>query len=143
VPFYVVYLILNTILYSIFSPSLADLLENPTSSVFWPGFISAVIAFGGFAVYDYMLHSKDGQTFGKKAMKIRLVGVGGATPDSNALMKRAAVYPGVLALYGLSWFGWIAALFGLLVAILILVDKPLQQGLHDKIAGTLVVKAPR
>ncbi|GAA4579871.1 hypothetical protein GCM10023194_06660 [Planotetraspora phitsanulokensis] len=141
--FGVVYWIILGILNSIFQPSLADLLTNPTGNLFLPGFLAAVIAWGAYAAYDYVLHSKDGQTFGKKAMKIQLVGVGGAKPDSSALMKRSGIFPGILVLYGIPVIGFLAGLFVLVLGIMLIVDKPLQQGLHDKVAGTLVVKAPR
>jgi uncharacterized RDD family membrane protein YckC len=108
------------------------------------GVIGGLIAYIGYVAYDYMLHSKDGQTLGKKALKIQLVGVGGAPLDSSALMKRAVIYPGVMVLSPLALFiSAIVGLFVLVLAILILVDSPLHQGLHDKVAGTLVVKAPR
>ncbi|GII31218.1 RDD family protein [Planotetraspora mira] len=108
------------------------------------GLIGGLIAYLGYAAYDYMLHSKDGQTLGKKAMKIQLVGVGGAPLDSSALMKRSAIYPGVMVLSPLAFaLSGIVGLFVLVLGILIIVDSPLHQGLHDKIAGTLVVKAPR
>ncbi|MEZ0077003.1 RDD family protein [Planotetraspora sp. GP83] len=141
--FGVAYAILSAILTSIFRPSVADLLENPAGTLFLPGFLAALIAFGAYAAYDYTLHSKDGQTIGKKVMKIKVVGVGGAPLDSSALMKRSALYPGVLALYGIPVLYYLAGAFAFVTGLFILIDKPLQQGLHDKVAGTVVVKAPR
>ncbi|MET8143517.1 RDD family protein [Sphaerisporangium sp. NPDC005288] len=144
--FGVVYFILNLILSPMFAPSTEEILANPgvaIGSSFVPGLVSAIIAYGAYAAYDYVLHSKDGQTIGKKVMKIRLVGVGGAPVDSSALMKRSAIYPGVLVLYGIPFLGVLSGIFVLVLGVLILTDKPLQQGLHDKLAGTVVVKAPR
>jgi uncharacterized RDD family membrane protein YckC len=144
--FLVVYWILVSIFNSMFGPSVQDILANPgqaVGSVVLPGVLAAIIAFGAYAAYDYVLHSKDGQTLGKKVMKIRLAGVGGAEPDSSALMKRAAIYPGVMVLYGIPFLGVLVFIFLVVLLVLILVDKPLQQGLHDKLAGTVVVKAPR
>ncbi|MFC4591312.1 RDD family protein [Sphaerisporangium corydalis] len=144
--FSIVYGILASILTSMFAPSLADILANPslsTGTLVLPGLLAAIIAYGAYAAYDYVLHSKDGQTLGKKVMKIRLAGVGGGVPDSAAVMKRSAIFPGVLVLYGIPLLGWLAAIFVLVLGVLILTDKPLQQGLHDKVAGTVVVKAPR
>ncbi|GAA3787047.1 hypothetical protein GCM10022226_01570 [Sphaerisporangium flaviroseum] len=143
--FSVVYVILSSILTSIFAPSLADILANPTltpGSVL-PALIAGIIAFGAYAAYDYVLHSKDGQTLGKKVMKIRLAGVGGGALDSANVMKRSAIFPGVMVLYGIPILGWLSSIFVLVLGVLILTDKPLQQGLHDKLAGTVVVKVPR
>ncbi|MEU8268088.1 RDD family protein [Sphaerisporangium sp. NPDC049002] len=141
--FGIVYAILTAILTSIFRPSVADILANPTGSLVLPGLLAGIIAFGAYAAYDYVLHSKDGQTIGKKVMKIRLAALGGGPLDSSLVMKRSAIYPGVMALYGIPVLGWLASLFILVLGVLILIDKPLQQGLHDKLAGTVVVKAPR
>jgi uncharacterized RDD family membrane protein YckC len=106
--------------------------------------IGGVITYLAYAAYDYLLHSKDGQTLGKKVLKIQLVGVGGAALDSSALMKRSALFPGVMVLGALSTvLSSIAGLYALVLAILIIADQPLHQGLHDKVAGTIVVKAPR
>ncbi|WP_214413244.1 RDD family protein [Sphaerisporangium fuscum] len=145
--FSVVYGILSSILYSIFAPSLADILANPslsTGSVVLPGLLAGLIAFAAYAAYDYVLHSKDGQTLGKKVMKIRLAALGGGPLDSSDLLKRSAIYPGVMVLYGIPVLGsWVVPIFILVLAVLILTDKPLGQGLHDKLARTVVVKAPR
>ncbi|MCW2880748.1 MAG: domain containing protein [Sphaerisporangium sp.] len=108
-----------------------------------PALLAGVIAYAAYAAYDYVLHSKDGQTLGKKVMKIRLAGLGGAVPDSSSVMKRSAIFPGVMVLYGIPILGWLSSIFVLVLGVLILVDKPLRQGLHDKLAGTVVVKAPR
>ncbi|MEV0974726.1 RDD family protein [Microtetraspora glauca] len=113
------------------------------SGSFLTGFIASLIAYGAYAAYDYVLHSKDGQTIGKKIMKIQLVALGGGPLDSSVVMRRSAVYPGVFVLYGIPLVGLLASLFALATGVFILVDKPLQQGLHDKVAGTVVVKAPR
>ncbi|WP_405142554.1 RDD family protein [Sphaerisporangium sp. NBC_01403] len=144
--FGVIYAILSSILASIFQPSVADILANPalsTGSYVLPGLLAGIIAFAAYAAYDYVLHSKDGQTLGKKVMKIRLAAVGGGPLDSSVVMKRSAIFPGVMVLYGIPFLGWLSSIFVLVLGVLILVDKPLQQGLHDKLAGTVVVKAPR
>ncbi|GII52474.1 hypothetical protein Pth03_08630 [Planotetraspora thailandica] len=145
--FFVVYYILLSILNSIFKPSFADLLQNPTGTLFMPYFLAGVIAYGAYTAYDYVLHSKDGQTLGKKVMKIKVVGVGGAALDSSALMKRSALYPGVMVLMALvgasSLFNFLAGILMLVIAVMVVADQPLHQGLHDKVAGTIVVKAPQ
>ncbi|GAA1259111.1 hypothetical protein GCM10009677_07520 [Sphaerisporangium rubeum] len=144
--FSVVYGILNSIFFSMFGPSVADILADPSlasGSVILPALLAGVIAFGAYAAYDYVLHSKDGQTLGKKVMKIRLVSAAGGALDSGAVLKRSAIFPGAMVLYGIPVVGWLSSIFVLVLAILILVDKPRHQGPHDKIAGTVVVKAAR
>ncbi|MEV7966706.1 RDD family protein [Sphaerisporangium sp. NPDC088356] len=143
--FGIVYGILTAILSAIFVPSAADILANPTlaGSYVLPGLLAGIIAFGAYAAYDYVLHSKDGQTLGKKVMKIRLAALGGGPLDSSLVMKRSAIFPSVMVLYGIPLLGWLSSIFVLVLGVLILTDKPLQQGLHDKLAGTVVVKAPR
>ncbi|WP_279339294.1 RDD family protein [Sphaerisporangium perillae] len=144
--FGVVYFIVAAILTPIFTPSVADILSNPslsTGTVVLPGLLAGIIAYGAYAAYDYVMHSKGGQTIGKKVMKIRLAALGGAPLDSSAVMKRSAIFPGVMVLYGIPFLGWISSIFVIVLGVLILTDKPLQQGLHDKLAGTVVVKAPR
>ncbi|WP_275410528.1 RDD family protein [Microbispora corallina] len=140
--FSIVYFILSMIFNAAFGPkvSVNGLSVEASGSVFLPGFLAALIAYGAYAAYDYVLHSKDGQTVGKKVMKIRVLPRDGGALDSSALLKRSLLYPGVLALYGIPVVSWLAAIFVLVTAILIITDKPLQQGLHDKIAGTIVVK---
>jgi uncharacterized RDD family membrane protein YckC len=143
--FGILYSILASIFNSMFGPSVAEILADPTAagSAVLPALLAGIIAYGAYAAYDYVLHSKDGQTLGKKLMKIRLASVSGGPLDSGALMKRSAIFPGVMALYGIPIIGWLASISVLVLAVLILVDKPLHQGPHDKIAGTVVVKVPR
>jgi uncharacterized RDD family membrane protein YckC len=85
-------------------------------------------------VYHVEILLRSGQTLGKRAMKIKVVPL---DPDAKltraVLAKRwlvshvaAGFLPGVLYIDGL-WQLW---------------DKPYQQCLHDKFAGTVVVKVP-
>jgi uncharacterized RDD family membrane protein YckC len=103
-----------------------------------------------YAGYDVFMHGRDGQTLGKKAMKTRLVAADGSKPDQASLIKRAAIYPGIIAIGGL--FGFFGILGGLLVslvigiftivdAVFVLTDTPLRRALHDKWTNTIVVKA--
>ncbi|GGK80109.1 hypothetical protein Sme01_45610 [Sphaerisporangium melleum] len=144
VPF-VLYMIVSFILAPMFVPSAEEIRADPAAALggasVIPALVAGIIAYGAYAVYDYLLHSKDGRTIGKKVMKIRLAGVGGAPLDSAALLKRSAIFPGVMVLYGIPLLGTLAGIFVLVLGVLILTDKPLRQGPHDKVAGTVVVKA--
>lgn len=99
--------------------------------------------------YDFFLHSRGGQTVGKMVMKTKVVAVDGSRPDQATLLKRSAIYPGLIIVVGLSFFipflGAILALavsvFFLVDAIFVLTDSPLRRALHDKWAPTLVVKS--
>jgi uncharacterized RDD family membrane protein YckC len=82
-------------------------------------------------------------------MKTRLVAPDGGKPDQITLLKRAAIYPGVTAVIGLLGFinvfgnllGLVVFVFTLVDGIFVFTDVPLRRALHDKWAGTLVIKA--
>ncbi|WP_162794836.1 RDD family protein [Nonomuraea lactucae] len=102
-----------------------------------PGVFAWLLAGVGYAGYDWAAHSGRGRTFGKAIMKIRVV------PDDlprRALLKRALVYPGPAMLMGIPVVNVLAGIFVFAVGMLILIDRPLQRGPHDRLAGTLVVK---
>lgn len=82
-------------------------------------------------IYQTVSIAKWGATLGKKAMKLRVVSVsdGGRTGWS-----KAAARAGVALLFGL-----IPGL-GLIDAAWLLWDKPNRQALHDKAAGTVVIR---
>jgi len=141
--FGVIFFILSSIFNSMFGPSLEDVLRGDVGSTFLPGFLAAIIGYGAYTAYDYVMHSKDGQTVGKKVMKIQVVRLGGGAPLAADQMKRSILIPGAWVLYGIPILNFLVAIFTLVVGILIITDKPRQQGLHDKVAGTVVVKAPR
>ncbi|MFF0368099.1 MULTISPECIES: RDD family protein [unclassified Micromonospora] len=89
--------------------------------------ISLVI---GYVYYVEMMF-KSGQTFGKKSMKLRIVPLDPArTLDRRAAAKRYLVQQGAGLIPGLSYLDGLWQLW----------DKPWQQCLHDKVAGTVVVK---
>ncbi|MEU3311968.1 RDD family protein [Streptomyces sp. NPDC006687] len=92
----------------------------------------SIVAFIG---YDWLLTQKGGQTLGKKAMRLRVAVLNdGRVPSSGACAGRAVTLwlPAFLCC-GVWW---------IIVGISILIDKPYQQGLHDKAAGTVVVTVP-
>ncbi|MFF9339491.1 MULTISPECIES: RDD family protein [unclassified Streptomyces] len=90
-----------------------------------------------FVTYDTVLTAKNGQTVGKRLMKLRVAMLNdGSTPPMNQSLLRAVVLwlPALICC---------ACLWPLLLLVLILVDKPYKQGLHDKAAKTVVVTVPQ
>ncbi|MEU2545327.1 RDD family protein [Streptomyces roseolus] len=90
-----------------------------------------------YVTYDTVLTAKNGQTLGKRLMKLRVAMLNdGSTPPMSQSLLRAVVLwlPALICC---------ACLWPLLILILILVDKPYKQGLHDKAAKTVVVTAAR
>ncbi|MFD8082134.1 RDD family protein [Kitasatospora sp. NPDC059722] len=86
-----------------------------------------------YLVYEGLMLGRDGQTLGKKAMKVRVAMlIDGNSPTQSAAWTRAAVYilPAVLCCAVLWWI--IDGLFGVF-------DKPYRQCIHDKAAKTVVV----
>lgn len=91
------------------------------------------------AVYETTFVARDGQTFGKRWMGLRVVEAGGgAVPSLNqAALRWVVPEVATLAPYGLG------LLLGFVVYLPIL-RGPLHRGLHDHVAGTVVtVVAPR
>ncbi|MEV8627381.1 RDD family protein [Streptomyces sp. NPDC051079] len=90
-----------------------------------------IVAYVG---YDTLMNAKMGRTLGKKWLKLRVAMLNdGSTPSMNSSLIRAIVLwlPALICC---------ACLWPLLLLILILVDKPYKQGLHDKAAKTVVVQ---
>jgi uncharacterized RDD family membrane protein YckC len=143
------------------------ILSSVIGAVFAAGALSGGLRFGfGFyfamtmaylisaalcAGYDVVMHSRNGQTLGKMALKIRLVTPEGGRPDQASLIKRAAVYPaagfaltGVLMLVPGFLLSGLPTLVSIAYAVVILVPiltDPLRRGPHDRWANTIVVKA--
>ncbi|MEU9853844.1 RDD family protein [Streptomyces sp. NPDC047974] len=90
-----------------------------------------------YVAYDTVLTAKNGQTLGKRLMKLRVAMLNdGTTPLMSQSLLRAVVLwlPALVCC---------ACLWPLLILVLILVDKPYKQGLHDKAAKTVVVTVPQ
>ncbi|MFJ6996099.1 RDD family protein [Streptomyces sp. NPDC003090] len=87
-----------------------------------------------YVAYDTLMTAKrNGQTLGKRLMRLRVAMLNdGSVPPVNAALMRAMVLwlPALICC---------ACLWPLLILVLILVDKPYKQGLHDKAAKTVVV----
>ncbi|MER5867717.1 RDD family protein [Kitasatospora sp. NPDC002040] len=97
----------------------------------WVG--AAWLGYGLYFIYEGIMLSRDGQTFGKKLMKVRVAMlVDGSAPTGSAAWTRAATFvlPAVICCGGLWWP--VNGLFGVF-------DKPYRQCIHDKAAKTVVV----
>ncbi|WUH97503.1 RDD family protein [Spirillospora sp. NBC_00431] len=104
----------------------------------------AVVFLLGFVYYTVM-HAKMGQTLGKKAVSIRVVKASdhSAVTWGQAIGRQAFVYAITITTGALNFLSpalAILGLAGLLDNAWILWD-PKKQALHDKVSGTVVVKA--
>lgn len=101
-----------------------------------------LIAFCGFYLYDPIQLALWGRTPGKRIMKLRVAPAD--APDAPLTgargFGRGMTYPLLFSVIG---FFPLLGLVSLLNALWLLWDLPLRQCLHDKIAGTVVVNAPR
>lgn len=109
---------------------------SPPVGAVWGGvFVYILIVFGGYFLYDWLMHAfAGGQTVGKKVVKIRVVRLDGAPLSAGSVAARSAVFalpPLVLGCGGL---------FYLINVLSLLWDKPYQQCYHDKAAKTVVVQ---
>jgi uncharacterized RDD family membrane protein YckC len=103
-----------------------------TGETYGQSVIYAVVYLG----YQVALLTRDGQSLGKKLMKLR-VGMlaDGSTPTPQAALKREATYALVPLL------PCCGSIFWLVNVTWCLWDKPFQQCLHDKAGQTVVVAA--
>jgi uncharacterized RDD family membrane protein YckC len=152
--FVVVSTVLSSVVGAAFVPSTAEILANG----FQLGFgyylamaIAYLVTGALFGAYDVLMHSRNGQTLGKMALKTRVVTPSGGAPDQATLIRRALIYPAsgfvlgaiFMLLPGLTLTG-LSVLVGIAYAVAMSVPiftDPLRRGLHDKWAGTIVVKA--
>ncbi|MFI6499786.1 RDD family protein [Nonomuraea typhae] len=115
--------------------------------VFDEGRLPGVFAWLGaglaYTVYDCVSHSRGGRTFGQAIMRIRVVPADGAVVTTRGLLKRALLYPGPTMLMGIPVLNVLAPMVAFGVGMLILMDRPLLRGPHDRLAGTRVVKDQR
>ncbi|GII31217.1 RDD family protein [Planotetraspora mira] len=114
------------------------------SGVFLAALLSALVGGVGMIAYEFLMLRQRGQTFGKMAMGIKVVQVGGTLgPEGlpqDVAAKRAGVLFGPQLIRFNLLLSLIAGIFALVNALWLLWDKPLSQALHDKVAKTIVVK---
>ncbi|WP_133897919.1 RDD family protein [Streptomyces sp. KS 21] len=100
------------------------------------GLVFLLISIVAYVGYDWWFTKSNGQTPGKKWMRMRVAMLNdGSVPTSKASLARAATL----------WLPWLVCclcgcLWPIVLFISVLVDKPYQQGLHDKAAKTVVVR---
>ncbi|MFE5617874.1 RDD family protein [Streptomyces sp. NPDC056463] len=114
-----------------------DFGDTITATSTGSGLVFQLITIVAYVAYDTLMVANSGQTLGKKWLKLRVAMLNdGSTPPTNASLIRAVVLwlPALICC---------ACLWPLLLLILILVDKPYKQGLHDKAAKTVVVSVPQ
>ncbi|MEV4329639.1 RDD family protein [Streptomyces sp. NPDC049597] len=98
----------------------------------WLWTLISLVAYIG---YDTIMTKRNGQTVGKRLMKLRVAMLeDGRTPDTSSALMRAVVLwvPALVCCYCIWW---------LVILITVLTDKPYKQGLHDKAGKTVVVSA--
>ncbi|MEO3978201.1 RDD family protein [Streptomyces sp. CAU 1734] len=97
----------------------------------------SAISLVAYIGYDTWMVKKNGQTVGKRLLKLRVAMLNdGSTPDTRSSLIRAAVLwaPALICCFCLWW---------LVLIVTILTDKPYKQGLHDKAGRTVVVTVPQ
>lgn len=107
-----------------------DSLSNSSQSLTYLGanIIYALVIIVGWWLYWVTLQHKFGQTLGKKLLGIKVVDSQGKTPSSGVFGKR-------------EFIGKLASTILLGIGYLMIAFDSKKQGLHDKIAGTYVIKA--
>lgn len=117
------------------SANLGDVWASGSGGGQWTFQLLSMLA---YVAYDTLMTAKwNGQTLGKRMTGIRvaMLNDGSVPPTSAALMRALVLWlPALICC---------ACLWPLLLLVLILVDKPYKQGLHDKAARTVVVSAAR
>ncbi|GLX18285.1 MULTISPECIES: RDD family protein [Streptomyces] len=112
-----------------------DVTEVITKSYDGTGLVWTLITIVAYVGYDWWLTHKNGRTVGKRAMGLRVAMLNdGSVPPSGPALGRAIVLwvPTLVCCF---------CLWPLALIVSMLVDKPYRQGLHDKVAKTVVVTA--
>jgi uncharacterized RDD family membrane protein YckC len=149
--FLIVQQILSSVFYALFGPSFGFDATGFRVSGSWilPAVLSGVVSGLLYAGYDVYMHGKFGATGGKMLLKLKLAQVDRQPATQMVIIKRALAYPGVFALVGvIAGLGLFAFGLGSLLLVLVtvaegifvLVDQKSRQSLHDRFAGTVVLK---
>ncbi|MDQ3940878.1 MAG: RDD family protein [Actinomycetota bacterium] len=118
-------------LFGVSAVLLDDRSVDPLAGIFGVLFLFSLLFSG--PIYETWLIGRSGQTIGKRALGISVVGAtSGDKPSYGDALSRAVVIfaSGIIPLLLFLVFAW--ALWD---------DR--KQGLHDKAAGTLVIRRPR
>ena len=145
------FMIVQWILSALFFALLMPTFLFDGGSYLWviPAVLTGVITGLLYAGYDVVMHSRYGATAGKMVFKLKLARADGQPLTQAPIIRRAAAYPGVFVLVGLvaglglfafSMGTWLLAAVTLLDGIFLLVDQVNRQSLHDRFAGTVVLK---
>ncbi|MFD3682119.1 RDD family protein [Streptomyces sp. NPDC058613] len=135
IPLFLIQLAFGTNRYTVETERGEDIAEVITKSYSGSGLIMTLISILAYVGYDWFFTKKNGQTIGKKTVGLRVAMLNdGSVPQSGPALSRAAVLwlPTLICCFCL----WPIALI-----ISVLVDKPYKQGLHDKVAKTVVVRS--
>jgi uncharacterized RDD family membrane protein YckC len=147
--FMIVQWILTSIFYALFGPSFDRDTFQFSGSWLLPAVLAGVVSGLLYAGYDFYMHGKFGATAGKMALKLKLAQVDRQPATQAVVLKRALLYPGVFALTGLiaglglfalSLGSWLLVLVTVADGIFVLIDQTSRQSLHDRLAGTVVLK---
>jgi uncharacterized RDD family membrane protein YckC len=92
------------------------------------------------ALYEVLLVAYDGQTLGKRVVGLAVVDdVSGDIPTTSQAVRRWLVLSAAGTVIAVASTSWLAFVFDLAVLLLVL-QPPLHRGLHDRAAGTIVMK---
>ena len=96
--------------------------------------------------YEVTYQIRRGATLGKQVLRLRVLTSHGGVPDRAAYRRRFLVGNATQVAMAVPVLGWFVATVGgffqWLDALWCLWDQPYRQCLHDKYAGTVVVKVP-
>jgi uncharacterized RDD family membrane protein YckC len=104
-------------------------------------YVSLIVIVAVWFAYEVFATANSGQTLGKRLMRIKVMRIESAEPLGFGRAWRRWSRLGMPTLL------WPCCFFGLGLQILdclgAATDRPLRQAIHDKVAGTVVVQAPR
>ncbi|RNL85218.1 RDD family protein [Halostreptopolyspora alba] len=111
---------------------------------FW--LIFAVCCFVAFVAYDSVCVKRWRRTLGKRAMGLEVAPVAGGgrqgpIPVASMVARAAVVNVVFLATWSSGLMVTVWLLFAVFVALWPLWDTPNRQGVHDKLAGTVVIRS--
>ena len=97
-----------------------------------------------YLIYQAVIMSRDGQSLGKKIMKIKVVDLDGYNPGfKGVVLMREIVFNIITSVLSLIPFLGVLVSFGVSIALLVMIflDSNDRRTLQDMLAKTMVVKA--